>query len=171
MRLETATKIYIHDTSFQDVYMNDLSEVNRIEVTNNDYLWKTEFEELTTVNYDLFFDYNDLLSWVDCSALTEIGDDFRFKDNDTASGTNLYFDSLETVGDAFIVRDNANLEDLDMFSSVTEIGGVFKFFLNPDLPTCDICDLEDQLTTGPGTKTIYYNEADTCGYAYVYNCP
>jgi hypothetical protein len=80
--------------------------------------------------------------------------------------------NLVTIEDTLSITSNPILPNLDGLGSLTEINGVGDFWVwnNGSLPYCEICELLDQLTSGPGILDVSDNLEDSC-WPFPANCP
>ena len=70
--------------------------------------------------------------------------------------------SLTTVSGNLEIRDNTNLVSLDGLSALTSVDCELEIYENTNLPDCEVCDVLDQITSGPTTIDVHSNLADTC---------
>ena len=113
----------------------------------------TGLECLASVGGGMWIVENDSLANLQgLNALTSVGDNLTFELN--VSLTSLDgLDSLTELGGALHIEYNLALTNLDGPSALTSVGDYFSVFFNDVLPDCEVCELLDQLTTGP-TSTI-----------------
>ena len=68
------------------------------------------------------------------------------------------------------IHDNDALTNLDGLSALTSVGRDLNIFDNAALPDCEVCDLLDQLTSGPTSIDVHDNLDDSCTPVPA-NCP
>ena len=71
-------------------------------------------------------------------------------------------DGITSVGADLRIYDNDTLTDLDGLSALTSVGEDLGIFYNDILPDCEVCDLLDQLTSGPSAIYVHDNLDDSC---------
>ena len=77
---------------------------------------------------------------------------------------------ITSVGIYLAICGNTNLTNLDGLSALTMLGFEFWIYDNDILPDCEVCDLLDQLTSGPTSISVHNNMDDTCT-PVPSNCP
>lgn len=143
---------------------------------------------LTSVERNLRIVNNDsITSLYGLNALTEVGDDISVNNNpalpdleglnsltsvtnilsvDSNTGLNSLegLNSLTSVGVDVRINNNNALTDLDGLSSLISIGHGLFVTDNALLSDCEVCDLLDQLDSGPDPEAInvYENLSDDC---------
>ena len=103
--------------------------------------------------------------------LTSVGGDLSLEDN--AALTSLDgLSNVTSVGVDLEIAGNHVLTELDGLSALTSVGDNLWIDQNSVLPDCEVCELLDQLTTGPSPSEMCVedNLADTCTPVPA-NCP
>ena len=70
--------------------------------------------------------------------------------------------NITSVGWSLWIQSNAVLTSLNGLSALTSVGDAFEFYLNDILPDCEVCELLDQITSGPLSIDVHDNLDDTC---------
>jgi len=125
---------------------------------------------LTAVGGDLEFWDSDALTNMDgLSALTSVDGNLVISGN--AALTNLDgLSALTSVDGDLGIGSNEALTSLDGLSVLTSVGGGLGIFSNHVLPDCEVCDLLDQLVSGPNEIDVDDNLDDSCTPVPA-NCP
>jgi hypothetical protein len=109
------------------------------------------------------------LTGLEC--LITVGGELVILNNDWITSVD-GLNNLETIEDTLTIADNGGITNLDGLGSLTAINGMGDFWIwnNQNLPYCEICELMDQLVTGPGILDVSDNLEDSC-YPFPANCP
>jgi len=112
---------------------------------------------------------NDLLISLDgLSGLTSVNGVVNIDNNDALTSLE-GLGNLASVGTNLQITHNWALSSLGL-SSLTSVGGSLNVWWNNALPGCEICDLADQLTSGPSSIAATENLFDSCT-PVPSNCP
>ena len=120
------------------------------------YAWSSpDFPNLTSVNGD--FSLNGYVDEVGCSALENVEGNFYFSiSSSTGLTPTMQLQSLDSVGGDFSVQ-YSNLDNLNFLSGLDYVGGIFQISQNPNLATCDIWYLCENLPIDPTSIIIFGN--------------
>jgi hypothetical protein len=103
------------------------------------------------------------------SDLTEVGGELSIFANSILADLS-GLSALASAGDLLHLQGNDVLDNLDGLSALTTVGGAFSVYFHLVLPDCEVCELLDQLTTGPTSILVWDNLDDTCT-PVPENCP
>ncbi len=113
---------------------------------------------------------NDTLTNLDgLSGITSVGWSLDISSNPNLANLD-GLSGITSVGSFLIIRGNDIITNLDGLSDLTSVGGELYIYNNDTLPGCEVCDLLDQLTTGPTSIWVYDNLDDSCTPVPA-NCP
>ena len=103
--------------------------------------------------------------------LTSVGGDLSLEENAALTSLN-GLSALTSVGVDLEIFGNHVLTSLDGLSALTSVGDNLWIDQNSVLPDCEVCDLLDQLTTGPSPSEMCVadNLDDSCTPVPA-NCP
>ena len=117
---------------------------------------------VTSTVEELWVRNNPVLTNIEgLSGITSVAQWVRIGNNDSLDNLD-GLSALTSVGDYLRIEQNLVLANLDGLSALTSVGGAFQVYENDSLPDCEVCDLLDQLVSGPSLMEVFDNVDDTC---------
>ncbi len=154
------------DLMIDDPPLTNLDGLSGITSVGGDLsIWETLLTNLdglsgiTSVGGDLSIGDNTLTNLDGLNGITSVGGDLMI---DETLLTNLDgLGGITSVGGDLIIWDTT-LTNLDGFGGITSVGGYLDVLENSTLPDCEVCELLDQLTSGPTSIYVGGNINDSC---------
>jgi hypothetical protein len=119
----------------------------------------------TSISGDMIISCPSCTDLSELICLTSVGEDLEIHENSAL--TNLDgLNALTSVGGDLMIggwnAGNTALTNLDGLSGITSVGRYLMIDFNDALPGCEVCDLLDQITSGPDWINVQDNLYDSC---------